>query len=365
MGEARRIVSKTLTTVFGFCALCSVASIHLGESFSVQSLDSFAKQNDIPEEVFEGLPYRDQTKVYKDNLAGFFYSAGALSWRQSRATGKGLFDKDDEKVHAAVASGVTLPFTYVYNLSSLAFSAGANKVLNIDINAYALPAYTADGTCLIKPPKDISQAEFIHQFTNIPDAHITQMKEEVRPMVPIMAHEAKHCELILGRTLKERALDSFVLGEEISADNHAMTYHDVLYPNSDFDQIFLYTRTVSLFSRKHVGDANHATSLALEAFLEQENQPARETVYHNYKHLRELVKRELLDLETDFLDEKGVYYQEVYKVMHKLLESEGLTPEMRRMAELYIEGINVIADKSPLFREAPAVKPQSFVPSIS
>jgi hypothetical protein len=351
---ARKI---SLAKTFAAAALCSLISIYVAEPLAVQDLDDYAQDNNIPTEVFDGLPYKDQTKVYRKNLAGFFYDVGVSSWRMSKALGHKAFNEDDETLIRGAVTGAVLPLVYSYSLVLRTASNVTMAVLGYDINAYALPAYTADGECVINPPNEMTVREFIHQFTDIPKEHLSSFSDDISPIMPIMVHEAEHCGLILSQTLKERSLNSFTLGGEASADNQYMKQHQRLYPDSSLDRVFLYTRAVSLLSRKSF-DAGHATSLNVDAYIRGAKPPTREEAYYNYGHLNELVKKELLDFKALGDDEDGEYYQAVYGVVQVLLNGDELTPLMRRAAELYVEGVEYIADNSPLFK-APEIQPKA------
>lgn len=349
MGFFKAALKRPLVSIFGACAICSVLSTQLAEPLAVQDLDDYAADNGIPHQVFEGIPYQDNIKVYRNNPAGFFYDAGVSSYRTTKYMSHQLFEDEDSNFARGAVSVPIIALMYPVTVVNQVIG----NIFGGDLNAYALPGYTESGTAYINPPGDMTVKEFIHQFTNIPEEHISDIEDEVAPLIPIMAHEAKHSELILSKTAKERGLNSFVLGGEVEADNHYMSVHDDVFPNSDMDKIFFYTRAVSLFSRESIFDAGHATSLNVDAFLKGEDQPTREQAYYNYGHMNELIKKRLIDFDSE---DEGEYYQAVYNAVKDILENEEtVTPLMRRTGELYLEGVEYIADKSPLFK---APKPQ-------
>lgn len=352
MSEKKWGYRKALVGLFGACAMCSVLVTQFGEDLATQSLDDFAKEKDIPMRVFDGLPHKDSTRVYHKNLAGFFYDAGHLTWTSAEMSSRAIISNDERYILRGVVKGITATAVYPFVVTMQV----VNNLIGGDLNAYALPGISANDTCYINPPEEMTLTSFINQFTDIPQEHLSDISDEVSPTVPIMVHEAEHCNLVLEETLKERDLASFTTGGESNADNQYMKIHKTVYPQSDMDKIFFYTRAVSLFSREHVFDGGHATSLNVDAYLSGVKMPSREQAYHNYNHLNELIKKELLDFESD---DEGAYYQASYKAVQKILrDSDELTPFMRRAAEIYIEGVEYLADKSPLFT-VPDVPPKT------
>ena len=343
MSNKRKIVGKPLTALFCASAAASILLTQLGEGVSTQSLEEFARDKDIPMQVFEDLPHKDHTRVYRDNIAGFYYDVGHNTWTTADLLSKQIVS-NDERIY--LRATVKVGSSVLIYPATLAMQLLGNLVAG-DLNAYAIPGVSSADTCYINPPGDMTLVSFIHQFTDIPEEHLSDITDEVAPIVPIMAHEAEHCNLVLGETFKERGLKSFTTGGESNADNHYMKMHKSIYPQSNMDKSFFYTRAVSLFSRENIFDGGHATSLNVDAFLNGVEMPSREQAYYNYGHLNELIKKELLDFESD---DDGAYYQAAYQAVQKLLrESDELTPFMRRAAEIYLEGVEYLADKSPLF----------------
>lgn len=257
-----------------------------------------------------------------------------------------LYDRGHWLVPFHIASrGQSYTASFQQGIADLARSARLSK--------YA-QTYTGRNKdiCYIYGPKKAPANRYIREFTGIPESHLgnfgNRAGEELYSY--IIRHEAKHCDFfndmktMLGEEFKNYSQNELLaFSNELMPDIFAIRSIEEENPDSNIRDMVKYIRAVTPFSRPDKEFLYDRYAIALELELAEEGALRRHSdIVRANRGLHKLIRDNVSQRSGE------AYYLSVYRTLKTMLDEKQIHgPLKRRAAELYIEGIDYLADNAP------------------